>query len=195
MTDVAKALFEQCGVDVSSTQVYNQLRKWGQRWLIISRLHDLRSVVRGSKCIILEAEHYHGDVADHPRYAEFLNVPIANYDEMHAIFSFGLATGKFAMGSNEPLGTPPAAPSAEYADTRESNIVILDGPPEKPADAPEKVNAGKGKRGAFLNDELAAFTNMNVVVKDVAHAIRDNKTTHMLPDLYQAVMDIIGFTE
>ncbi|KAK1664555.1 hypothetical protein QYE76_052714 [Lolium multiflorum] len=28
LTAVVKALFEQCGVDVSSTQVYNHLRKW-----------------------------------------------------------------------------------------------------------------------------------------------------------------------
>jgi hypothetical protein len=29
----------------------------------------------------------------------YLNVPITNYDEMHYIFSFSLATGKYAMGS------------------------------------------------------------------------------------------------
>jgi hypothetical protein len=32
-------------------------------------------------------------------------VPITNYDEMHTIFSFSLATGKYAMGSSEPLGS------------------------------------------------------------------------------------------
>ncbi|KAK1609820.1 hypothetical protein QYE76_033493 [Lolium multiflorum] len=32
---------------------------------------------------------------DHPKDAEFLNVPIANYDEMHTIFYFGLATGNY----------------------------------------------------------------------------------------------------
>ena len=50
-------------------------------------------------------------------------MPIVNYDEMHAIFSFGLATGKFAKGSSEPLGMPPAEPSAEDAETQESNTV------------------------------------------------------------------------
>jgi hypothetical protein len=37
---------------------------------------------------------------------EFLNRPIENYKEMEVIFGNGLATGKFAMGSNEPLSNP-----------------------------------------------------------------------------------------
>ena len=122
-------------------------------------------------------------------------MPIVNYDEMHAIFSFGLATGKFAKGSSEPLGMPPAEPSAKDAETQESDTVNLDGQTEKPADVPEKVTAGKRKRGAFAHDELVAFTNMTVAVKDVAQAIRDNKPTDMHPRLYNAVMDMVGFTE
>ena len=94
-------------------------------------------------------------------------MPIANYNEMHTIFSFGLATGKYAMGSSEPLGSPAPLPAPEDADTQESDTVNLDGPPEKVGDAPEKVTAGKRKRGAFADDELVAFTNMTVVVKDV----------------------------
>jgi hypothetical protein len=35
-----------------------------------------------------------------------------NYHEMHTIFVGGIATGRFAMGSNEPLGTP--SPPVEY---------------------------------------------------------------------------------
>jgi hypothetical protein len=44
-------------------------------------------------------------------------MPILNYDEMHIIFSFSLATGKYTMGSNEALGTPPVTLSAEDTDT------------------------------------------------------------------------------
>jgi hypothetical protein len=40
-----------------------------------------------------------------------------NYDEMRTIFSFGLTTGKYAMGSSEALGTPLVSTSAEYFDT------------------------------------------------------------------------------
>ncbi|KAK1646663.1 hypothetical protein QYE76_064468 [Lolium multiflorum] len=103
---------------------------------------------------------------DHPKDTEFLSVPIANYDEMHTIFSFGLATGKYAMGSSEPLGSSAANPTPEDAETHESDTVNLD--VEKAADAPEK---------------------------DVVQAIRDNKPTDMHPDMYNAVMDMLGFAE
>jgi hypothetical protein len=84
---------------------------------------------------------------------------------MHAIFSFTPATGKFAMGSSDPLGTPPTAPSAEDADTQQFDTIILDEPPEKAADAPEKVNVEKRKIGAFADDELATF-NITFSVKE-----------------------------
>ena len=41
---------------------------------------------------------------DHPKDAEFLNTHLVNYLQMQMIFGSGVATGKFAMGSNEPLG-------------------------------------------------------------------------------------------
>ncbi|KAK1696008.1 hypothetical protein QYE76_012705 [Lolium multiflorum] len=177
---VAKALFEHCGIDVSFTQVYNHLRKWRQRWLTITRLRDLSGTqwCDNTKCIILEDEHYCGHVADHPKDAEFLNVPIANYGGMHTILSFGLASDKYVMGSSEPLGTAVATPSLKDVETQKYDTIIIDGPPEKGADAPDKATAGKSKRGAFVDDELVAFTNMNVFVKDVAEAIEDNKPTY-----------------
>jgi hypothetical protein len=67
---------------------------------------------------------------------------MANYDEIQTIFSFGLATGMFAMGLGDALGTPLVASSAEDVDTQESDMVILGDPPDvKPANAPEKVFA------------------------------------------------------
>jgi hypothetical protein len=41
LTVVANAMFEHCGINVSSTQVYNHLRKWRQRCLTISRFRNL----------------------------------------------------------------------------------------------------------------------------------------------------------
>ena len=45
---------------------------------------------------------------------------------MQIIFSYGLATGKHAKGSGDPLGT-----QADFSETQESETTILDGP-EKP---------------------------------------------------------------
>jgi hypothetical protein len=41
LTGVSKFLFEHCGAEVTSTQVYRHLRKWGTRWIHISKLGDL----------------------------------------------------------------------------------------------------------------------------------------------------------
>jgi hypothetical protein len=43
-------------------------------------------------------------IAYHPKDAELLNTPMRFYDKMQAIFGSGMATGKFAVGSNETLG-------------------------------------------------------------------------------------------
>nr|XP_051212289.1 uncharacterized protein LOC127329928 [Lolium perenne] len=65
LNSVAKGLAEHYGVSVCSTQVYNHLRKWRQRWLTISRLRDLSGAqwCEDTKCIVLEGEHYCGHVA------------------------------------------------------------------------------------------------------------------------------------
>jgi hypothetical protein len=80
---------------------------------------------------------------------------------MHTIFSFGLATGKYAMGSSEPLGTPPLT-LPEDAGTQESELVVSDGAPEK-----------QRKRSDLADDEIVALTHMIPVVVDVTHAIQD----------------------
>jgi hypothetical protein len=109
---------------------------------------------------------------------------------------FGFATVKFAMGSGEALGMPPATSSPEDADTQESDTMIPDGPPAaKHADATARVYVGKRKRCGFATGELSAFTNMTIVVKDVTWAIQVNKPTDMHHDLYGAVMDVVSFIE
>ncbi|KAK3129433.1 hypothetical protein QOZ80_6BG0479510 [Eleusine coracana subsp. coracana] len=55
---------------------------------------------------VLDDEHLRGHIKDHPKDAEFLNVPIENYTPMQVIFGAGQATSRYGMGSNEPLGTP-----------------------------------------------------------------------------------------
>jgi hypothetical protein len=88
---------------------------------------------------------------------------------MHTIFVSGIATGRFAMGSNEPLGAP--SPPTEYGtDSQESETIIIDGP-DKPFTAPPA--GGKRKRGTLDEYELQAFTCMTEAVKDIAQAIRE----------------------
>jgi hypothetical protein len=50
--------------------------------------------------------YYCDSLQDHPKDAVFLNTHLINYSQMQTIFASGVATGWFAMGSNEPLGQP-----------------------------------------------------------------------------------------
>lgn len=60
---------------------------------------------------------------DHPKDAEFLNVAIVNYQYMQTIFGCGGATGRFAMGSNEPLGQPTPEPATIDVDKENATTV------------------------------------------------------------------------
>ncbi|VAH73014.1 unnamed protein product [Triticum turgidum subsp. durum] len=194
LNTVAKQVFEFHGQEVSATQVYNHLRKWRIRWIQVSKLRDLSvaSWDENTCSIVLEAEHYAVHVAHTPRDAEFLNTPIQNYSQMQHIFSFGLTTGKHAMGSGEPLGSPmpdfPGTPDVE----------VLDGPNKpamKPFDKPfDPVHDRKRKRGGLMEEEINVFCSMTEAVKDVATAIRECKPLDVHPDLYGAIMTQGGFS-
>ena len=62
-------------------------------------------------------------------------------------------------------------------------------------DTPSHAHGLKRKRGALAEEEIQAFASMTEAVKEVAQAIRESKPTDMHPDLYNAVMDSVGFTE
>jgi hypothetical protein len=64
LNQVAKALKEFIGNEVTGTQVYNHLRKWWQRWIRVSKLRDLSGAQwdEDTSMISLEEEHYNGHV-------------------------------------------------------------------------------------------------------------------------------------
>jgi len=64
VNQVAKLLMEYTGEEVTPTQVYNQLRKWRQRWGRISKLRDLSGALFDDevKAIMLDPEHYQGHI-------------------------------------------------------------------------------------------------------------------------------------
>ncbi|KAF7054736.1 hypothetical protein CFC21_062363 [Triticum aestivum] len=182
---VAKQVFDFCGQKVTSTQAYNHLRKWRARWIQVSKLRDLSSASwdEDTCSILLEAEHYQGHVAAHPKDDEFLDTPIQNYHQMQQIFSFGLATGKHDMGSGLPLGSP----MLEYPDTQESDTINVDAPEKDAEHVP--VLDRKRKRAGFMEEELSVFSSMTEAVKEVATVIRESKSVDVHPKLYNAVMD------
>ena len=64
INQVAKALREYSGEEVTATQVYNHLRKWRQRWGRVTKLKDLSGALwdDDTKAIMLDQDHYAGHV-------------------------------------------------------------------------------------------------------------------------------------
>jgi hypothetical protein len=64
LNQVAKALQEFSGNEVTGTQVYNHLRKWRQRWMKVSKLRELSGAnFDDDACMIsLEEDHYNGHI-------------------------------------------------------------------------------------------------------------------------------------
>jgi hypothetical protein len=60
LVSVSKALSEHYGGEVTSTQVYNHLRKWRTRWIQINKLRDLSGTQWDEETctIVLETDHY-----------------------------------------------------------------------------------------------------------------------------------------
>jgi hypothetical protein len=146
---------------------------------------------------------------DHPKDAEFLNTPIRFYSEMEAIFGSTLATGRFAVGSNQPLGvnksdsvaaklegedyTSPkyeCKPTFEFGD---ASKVTATATPTTTVPVSETV-CGKRKRGHFSEEEMLMMTNMNDAINNVANAMLKTGAAHVDPDLYLAVMEMPDFS-
>jgi len=64
LNQVARALQEFSGNEVTGTQIYNHLRKWRQKWIKISKLRELSGALWNEECsmIMLEEEHYNGHI-------------------------------------------------------------------------------------------------------------------------------------
>lgn len=125
---------------------------------------------------------------------------------MLTIFGTGLATGKYAMGSNEALGSPSdcAASSmkAEPYDEEKTfkamdDVAKLWGEASKDGkDTTSGCGAGnKRKRAVLTEEDIVVLSNMTDAVKDVTATIRETKVEVIHPDLYGAVMYKPGFTE
>ncbi|XP_034569771.2 uncharacterized protein [Setaria viridis] len=196
LNQVAKALHEFSGNEVTDTQVYNHLRKWRPRWVKISKLRELSGALWNgdSSMIVLEEEHYNGHIKAHPKDAEYLNKPIVYYQEMMVIFGNGQATGKYAMGSNEALGSP-----SEFAYSPMKHDLPEELTPGKPEAAyvskSEPPVGSKRKRSMLSDDDVLVFIGMTDAVNNVADAIRSTKVEDSHPDLYGALMYMPWFSE
>ncbi|TVU14108.1 hypothetical protein EJB05_37554, partial [Eragrostis curvula] len=208
VNSIARLVSEFSGQEVTGTQVYNHLRKWRQRWVRVCKLKDLSGALWDEdNCMItLAEEHLVGHTKDHPKDAEFLNTPIENYVQMQMIFGSGVATGRYAMGSNEPLGKPTDQGVHDVnSDTTEQNHTDAEYPKatdpksaesSKTQDSSKDVPTNLGKRKRLMSDEdCQMFMGMTSVVKEVAEGFTKPVKDDMYGQLYNAVMFTGGFTE
>ena len=121
---------------------------------------------------------------------------------MQIIFGNGQATGKFAMGSSEPLGSPSEfAETSLKADMKVDDVEKLFGEAPKNEDGAEGggasgSGAGNKRRKCMLSEEdIIVMTGMTGAVKEVAAAIRETKVEDCHPELYGAVMFMPGFSD
>jgi hypothetical protein len=140
---------------------------------------------------------------DHPKDAEFLNTPIRFYFELETLFGSSLTTGRFALGSNEPLGVNKvesvaakleADCVAPKKEAHKSKSAFDYGEGRKTTIPVSETVCGKRKRGTFTEEEILMMTNMNDAVNNVANAMIKTDAAHVDPDLYLAVMDMTDFS-
>jgi len=141
---------------------------------------------------------------DHPKDAEYLNTPIRFYTEMETLFASTLATGRFALGSNEPLGVNNADSVAAKLEGQDFSCPTYEGKATantfdfaegSKATAPLSQSVGgKRKRGNFSEEEMLMMTNMTDAVNNVANAMLKTGAAHVDPDLYLAVMETPDFS-
>ncbi|KAJ1275662.1 hypothetical protein BS78_05G152800 [Paspalum vaginatum] len=202
LNQVAKAVREFSGREISGNQVYNHLCKWRLKWIKVTKLRELSVLWLESHLFLSILPFSVYLTYAHPKDAEFLNKPITYYQQMMIIFGNGQATGKYAMGSNEALGSP-----SDFAESSLKTDIFEEGKACAKAveelgkmfvDAPKSsdVHVGsKRKRSILIEEDTMVLTNVTDAVNNVADAIRATKVDEVHLELYGAVMYMPGFTE
>ncbi|KAM0877233.1 hypothetical protein ACQ4PT_035638 [Festuca glaucescens] len=209
ITKAAKDVTQLVGYEVTTTQVTNHLRKWKTRWQKIDKLRTLSGALwdDDAKMIVLADQHYLDHTQDHKGDVEFLNTPLLNYEYMEACFANKLATGKFAMWSNEALGKPIQVECLGKSIDLESGETNGEGFVEAEAafgiggegmdattPSPSSGSNKKRKRASILSDEDSIqVSNMSDALRVVAGAINNTCHAETHPDLCKTVMDLSGF--
>ncbi|KAK3121170.1 hypothetical protein QOZ80_8BG0647450 [Eleusine coracana subsp. coracana] len=170
VNQVARNLSEFTGQEVTGTQVSNHLRKWRQRWVKVCRLKDLSGATwdEDTFTIVLDDEHLLGHTK---------------------------ATGRFAMGSNEPLGTPSDFNDLTNEDVNGFGAAAGTSSSQNPRSSEEP--SGKRRR-SLTDEEVGMFAGLTGAVNRVADAFEapvQVYTTDVHPGLYDACMGTTGFIE
>jgi hypothetical protein len=130
-------------------------------------------------------------------------VPIENYVQMQIIFGAGKATSRYAMASNEPLGT--ISDITEGAGAFEEPCLVGTTASGSVGAGPSHSGAGAGssyrsygKKRRLSDEELGIMIGLTGAVNKLAKVVQAPvvvQTTDVHPNLYQICMSIPGFTD
>jgi hypothetical protein len=114
---------------------------------------------------------------------------------MSIIFGNGQATGKYAMGSSEPLGAPSDFAESSLKNERFEELKMASKTETAEPTKTTETTGRKRKRSMMTEDDVLVFTGMTDAVNNVADAIHSTKVEDSHPDLYSALMSMPGFTD
>jgi hypothetical protein len=120
---------------------------------------------------------------------------------MLVIFGNGMATRKYAMGSNEPLGSPSNWAESVLKTDSTDVTKVSKGAEELgkvATDAPKGVDVAVGSkrmRSMLTEEDALVLSSVIDVVNTFLEAICSTKVDEMHPNLYSAVMFMPRFTE
>ena len=123
---------------------------------------------------------------DHNKDAEYLNVPIVNYQYMQTIFGCGVATSRFAMGSGELLGQP---------SEQEAIDVDNDAPPPTKDDVPKDKKDDKKRKRVMAEEDVAVFIGVTDAILGLNAAIIEGNHAEAALGIYEAVMGCPNFAK
>lgn len=156
-------------------------------------------------CIItLDATHYAGHIKDHKADAEYFNKPLEHYMAMSTIFGSSMATGKYAKGSNEPVGVvdvendEPATPNDANDVPATPNSIDANAVPSTPTEeqgASSSITRPK-KRAKIADLEIdplvrafeSASDKLSDAIKELTKGDMD-----LSSDLYTQLTSLSGF--
>ncbi|KAL6639982.1 hypothetical protein ACP70R_022292 [Stipagrostis hirtigluma subsp. patula] len=188
----ARALNDHFKLSRTGEQIGHHVRTWKRKYVKICGLMRISGALwdEDTHTIMLDHEHYTGYIKDHKADAEYLNKPIEHYGEMLTIFGNSLATGKFAKGSSEALGT---AENEGECDEVDANAAAA----ATPEDTGATSSAPKPKRVKTSHNEeegglVGAFKGVGQLL---ANAIIESATaaTNVPPNLYETLQSLPGF--
>ncbi|XBH85121.1 hypothetical protein VPH35_073124 [Triticum aestivum] len=181
LNQVAKNCSEHFGLSIIGTQVYNHLRKWH----ISGSLWDDNNYV-----ILLEEENYLGHIKwyCYRRYAmtshQALGVP-SMVETSPSFVNLEGCGSEFVVDGNKLGSSATTAAHGEDAGAA---------PHGKEPCKDASSSTGKRKRASLMSEEeVLVMSNMSDAVREVAIAIKSTGEAH--PELYNAVMELPGFTE